>query len=62
LTFHTYLRRFAPTEPWSLLGCEFDTGNGRTDLAWQHAEIGEVFFDERSRPTTAPSANSLPAR
>ncbi len=40
----TYLRRLAPTS-WSLLGCEFDTGNGRVDLAWQH-EDGRVFFDE----------------
>lgn len=42
----TYLRRFAPTAPWELLGCEFDTGGGRTDLAWQNAETGVVFFDE----------------
>ena len=42
----TYLRRFAPTQPWELLGCEFDTGGGRTDLAWRHTETGEVFFDE----------------
>jgi hypothetical protein len=40
----TYLRRLAPTG-WSLLGCEFDTGNGRVDLAWQHLD-GRVFFDE----------------
>lgn len=40
----TYLRRLAPTS-WSLLGCEFDTGNGRADLAWQH-EDGRVLFDE----------------
>lgn len=40
----TYLRRLAPTT-WSLLGCEFDTGNGRVDLAWQHDD-GRVFFDE----------------
>lgn len=40
----TYLRRLAPAS-WSLLGCEFDTGNGRADLAWQH-EDGRVFFDE----------------
>jgi hypothetical protein len=41
-----YLRRFAPNPPWDLLGCEFDTGGGRTDLAWQHSVTGEVFFDE----------------
>ena len=41
-----YLRRFAPAPPWDLLGCEFDTGGGRTDLAWQHSVTGEVFFDE----------------
>ncbi|UUZ60572.1 hypothetical protein [Nocardioides sp. B-3] len=42
----TYLRRFAPTAPWELLGCEFDTGGGRTDVAWRHTETGVVFFDE----------------
>ncbi|MGY1632946.1 hypothetical protein ACI784_14685 [Geodermatophilus sp. SYSU D01186] len=40
----TYLRRLTPTG-WALLGCEFDTGNGRVDLAWQHGD-GRVFFDE----------------
>lgn len=55
----TYLRRFAPDSPWELLGCEFDTGGGRTDLAWQHSETGEVFFDEiktHNRPITVLSA------
>ncbi len=42
----TYLRRFAPLPPWELLGCEFDTGGGRTDLAWRHSVTGQVFFDE----------------
>lgn len=41
-----YFRRFAPTTDWALLGCEFDTTGGRTDLAWQHTETGRVFFDE----------------
>ncbi len=41
-----YLRRFAPAEPWILIGAEFQTGQGRTDLAWQHPETGAVFFDE----------------
>lgn len=41
-----YLRRFAPAEPWQLIGAEFQTGEGRTDLAWQHGETGDVFFDE----------------
>lgn len=41
-----YLRRYAPVEPWTLLGCEFDTGNGRVDLAWQHTDTGQVFYDE----------------
>ena len=42
----TYLRRFAPNEPWELLGCEFDTGSGVTDLAWRHVGTNVVFFDE----------------
>lgn len=42
----TYLRRFAPEAPWDLLGCEFDTGQGHTDLAWRHSVTGQVFFDE----------------
>lgn len=42
----TYFRRFAPTADWALLGCEFDTTGGRTDLAWQHTGTGRVFFDE----------------
>jgi hypothetical protein len=54
-----YLRRFVPAEPWELLGCEFDTGGGRTDLAWRNAETGVVFFDEiktHNRPISALSA------
>lgn len=42
----TYFRRLSPAAPWTLLGCEFDTTGGRTDVAWQHAETGQVFFDE----------------
>jgi hypothetical protein len=41
-----YLRRFAPSSPWRLLGCEFDTGNGRVDLAWKHTVTNIVFYDE----------------
>ena len=41
-----YLRRFLPAAPWDLIGCEYDTGKGRTDLAWRHADTGQVFFDE----------------
>jgi hypothetical protein len=40
-----YLTQGAPTTPWSLLGVEFDTGNGPVDLAWRHPD-GRVFFDE----------------
>lgn len=55
----TYLRRFIPAEPWDLIGCEFDTGQGRTDLAWQNTQTGQVFFDEiktHNRPITALSS------
>lgn len=51
----TYLRRFAPSTPWELLGCEFQTGHGRTDLAWRHGETGEVFFDELKTHNRAQS-------
>lgn len=53
----TYLRRLAP-QTCSLLGCEFDTGNGRVDLAWQHEPTGHVFFDEVktvNRPVAVPT-------
>lgn len=43
---HRYLRRYAPAPPWGLIGAEFQTGNGRTDLAWRNPETGRVFFDE----------------
>lgn len=42
----TYFRRYCPTEDWALLGAEFDTTGGRTDVAWRHADTGQVFFDE----------------
>lgn len=54
-----YLRRFAPDSPWELLGCEFDSTGGRTDLAWRNPETGLVFFDEiktHNRPITGLSA------
>lgn len=53
-----YLRRYAPVAPWALLGCEFDTGNGRVDLAWQHTETGQVFYDEIK--TTNRPVGSIP--
>ena len=40
-----YLTNCAPTEPWVLLGVEFDTGDGPVDVAWQDPD-GRVFFDE----------------
>lgn len=58
----TYLRRLAPEGPWELLGCEFDTGQGRTDLAWRNTETGEVFFDEiktHNRPVTGLSPQTV---
>lgn len=58
----TYLRRYAPNSPWELLGAEFDTGGGRTDLAWQHSETGDVFFDEiktHNRPIGQLAARTL---
>lgn len=42
----TYFRRLCPGSPWTLLGAEFDTGRGRTDLAWRDSATGMVFFDE----------------
>lgn len=42
----TYFRRLCPGPPWTLLGSEFDTGRGRTDLAWRNPATGTVFFDE----------------
>lgn len=42
----TYFRRYCPSSDWHLLGAEFDTTGGRTDLAWQHTGTGQVFFDE----------------
>lgn len=58
----TYFRRYSPTSPWSLLGCEFDTTGGRTDVAWQHTETGQVFFDElktHNRPITALASETV---
>lgn len=42
----TYFRRYCPTAEWALLGAEFDTSGGRTDVAWRHTSTGQVFFDE----------------
>ncbi len=42
----TYLRRLAPSAPWRVLQAEFQTGFGRTDLAWTNPATGEMFFDE----------------
>lgn len=58
----TYFRRLSPTAPWTLLGCEFDTTGGRTDVAWQHAETGQVFFDElktHNRPISVLSSDTV---
>ena len=58
----TYFRRLAPSLDWNLLGCEYDTTGGRTDLAWQHAETGRVFFDElktHNRPITALASTTV---
>jgi len=58
----TYFRRFAPVPEWNLLGCEFDSTGGRTDLAWEHATTRQVFFDElktHNRPITALSATTV---
>lgn len=41
-----YLTEFPPMPPWRLLGVEYDTGEGRVDLAWVNDTTGEVFFDE----------------
>lgn len=41
-----YLCEFPPALPWRLLGVEYETGDGRVDLAWVNDETGEVFFDE----------------
>ncbi|GAA4372843.1 hypothetical protein [Nocardioides caricicola] len=41
-----YLTEFPPAAPWRLLGVEYDTGNGRVDLAWWNGDTCEVFFDE----------------
>lgn len=51
----TYFRRFALRYPWELLGAEFDTTNGRCDLAWSHVD-DRVLFDEvktMNRPQAA---------
>lgn len=55
-----YLRRYAPIDPWRLLGCEFDTGNGRVDLAWEDTSNGTVLYDE-IKTTNRPVAMVPPA-
>lgn len=43
---HSYLTNLLPAHPWRLLGVEYETGQGRADVAWVNDQSYEVFFDE----------------
>lgn len=50
-----YLLTVRPSPAWTVLGVEYDTGDGRVDLAYRNAMTEVVFFDE-IKTTHVPSA------